>query len=189
MAVELKSANEKLRHAAFHDSLTGLYNRQYFKEAIEREILRSDRYGHPLSLVLLDLDQFKTVNDTYGHHCGDVVLKTVGQMIVNGTRRSDIVVRYGGEEFAILLPETALANAVTKAEACRALIGATQMEADGHRVRLTISAGVATWNPAQPVTADELIKAADQALYLSKRQGRNRITVWDRDAATAPIHP
>jgi len=189
MASALKSANEKLRHAAFHDSLTGLYNRQYFKEAIEREILRSDRYRHPLSLVLLDLDRFKTVNDTYGHHCGDVVLKTVGQMIVNGTRRSDIVVRYGGEEFAILLPETALANAVTKAEACRALIGATQMEADGHRVRLTISAGVASWNPSHPVTADELIKAADQALYLSKRQGRNRITVWDWDAATAPIHP
>jgi diguanylate cyclase (GGDEF)-like protein len=189
LAADLKSTSEKLRHAAYHDSLTGLYNRQYFQESIEREILRAQRYKHPLSLIMLDIDEFKTVNDTYGHHCGDIVLKTIGQMIRSGTRRSDVVVRFGGEEFAILLPETSLANAVTKGELCRSTVSEMEIEAEEHRIRVTISVGIAACTVNQDMTAEGLIRAADEALYFSKRQGRNRITVWDSDAATASIRP
>jgi diguanylate cyclase (GGDEF)-like protein len=189
LASDLKSTTEKLRHAAYHDRLTGLYNRQYFEESIEREIVRSRRYQHPLSLLMFDIDQFKTINDTYGHHCGDIVLKTISQMILQGTRRSDIVARYGGEEFAILLPETSLASAVTKGESCRSVIGATEIEADGNPIRLTISIGIAACAPSQHTRADSLIRAADEALYLSKRQGRNRITIWDPDTATTSTRP
>jgi diguanylate cyclase (GGDEF)-like protein len=185
LAAELKYTSEKLRHAAYHDSLTGLYNREYFQEAIDREILRGQRYQHPLSLILFDIDQFKVINDTHGHHCGDMVLKQLGHMVLQGTRRTDMVVRYGGEEFAILLPETNLSNAVLKAEACRTLVGAHEFDADGHVLRLTISAGVAACTPTNDMTADDLIRAADLALYRSKRQGRNRITVWDSEIITA----
>jgi diguanylate cyclase (GGDEF)-like protein len=189
LASELKLANERLRHAAFHDDLTGIYNRRYFEEAIASEILRSRRYQHPLSLMMFDIDQFKMINDKYGHHSGDVVLKTVGQMIVSASRRSDIVVRYGGEEFAILLPETDLTYAAIKAEACRTLIGGTEIKVEEHLIKVTISVGVAGCIPPQRITPDALIRAADQALYLSKRQGRNRIAVWEWDAATASTHP
>jgi diguanylate cyclase (GGDEF)-like protein len=189
LAADLKSTSERLRHAAYHDSLTGLYNRQYFQETIAREILRAQRYKHPLSLIMLDIDEFKTVNDTYGHHCGDIVIKTIGQMILSGTRRSDVVVRFGGEEFAILLPETSLANAVTKGELCRSAVCEMEIEAEEHRIRVTISVGIAATTDAQDMAADGLLRAADEALYLSKRQGRNRITVWDSETATASIRP
>jgi diguanylate cyclase (GGDEF)-like protein len=189
LAADLKTTSEKLRHAAYHDSLTGLHNRQFFQEAIEREILRSQRHQHTLSLVMFDIDQFKTINDTYGHHCGDIVIKTIGQMILHGTRRSDTVVRYGGEEFAILLPETGLSNAVKKAESCRAAISSTDIEADGKQIRVTISVGVASCSPSQKTIADSLIQAADQALYLSKRNGRNRVTAWEWDNATTSPRP
>jgi diguanylate cyclase (GGDEF)-like protein len=189
LAADLKTTSEKLRHAAYHDSLTGLHNRQFFQEAIEREIHRSRRHQHTLSLIMFDIDQFKTINDTYGHHSGDIVLKTIAQMILHGTRRSDTVVRYGGEEFAILLPETSLTNAVTKAESCRASISATAIEADGKHIRVTISVGVASCSPSQQTTAESLIQAADQALYLSKRNGRNRVTAWDWDTATTSPRP
>ncbi len=188
LASELKLTNEKLHHAAFHDSLTGIYNRQYFQESIEREALRSQRYQHSLSLILFDIDQFKAINDNYGHHCGDVVLRKVAQMTLQSTRRSDILVRYGGEEFAILLPETGLPQAVAKAESCRSTIEDATIEADGHAIRLTISVGVASCSPSQGISADTLVRAADQALYLSKHKGRNRITIWDWDAVTTSPH-
>jgi diguanylate cyclase (GGDEF)-like protein len=186
LAAELRSANERLREAAYRDGLTGLHNRQYFQETLERELMRSQRHLHPLSLILFDIDQFKKINDTYGHHCGDIVLKTVSQMMVLGTRRTDILARYGGEEFAILLPETDLAGAIKRAESCLATIGNTEIEAEEHRIRMTVSLGIAHCVPSQGVTAAGLIKAADRALYLSKRQGRNRITVWDWDSPKAP---
>jgi diguanylate cyclase (GGDEF)-like protein len=189
LAAELKSTTERLRHAAYHDSLTGLRNRQYFQETLEREIPRSRRHRHSLSLLLFDIDQFKVINDTYGHHTGDIVLKNISQMIQQCARQSDVVVRYGGEEFAILLPETGLAAAVTKGESVRVTIGSTDIEAEGHLIRVTISLGIATCGPSQQTTAEGLIRAADQALYLSKRQGRNRLTVWDWDATPAAICP
>jgi diguanylate cyclase (GGDEF)-like protein len=185
LASELKLANEKLRHAAFHDNLTGTYNRQYFQEALEREMQRAQRYRHPLSVIMFDIDSFKRINDTYGHHTGDAVIRAVGQMVLQNSRRSDIVVRYGGEEFAILLPETGLASAIAKAESCRATVAATDVEADGHVIRVTISLGVATFSPTQRLSPDDFIRGADQALYLSKRNGRNQTTVWDWEAVTA----
>jgi len=187
LASELKIANEKLRHAAFHDNLTGTYNRQYFQEALEREMQRSQRYRHSLSVIMFDIDSFKVINDTYGHHTGDAVIRAIGQMVLQNTRRSDVVVRYGGEEFAILLPETGLASAVAKAESCRAIVAATDVEADGHVIRVTISVGVAMFAPTQRLSPDDFIRGADQALYLSKRNGRNQTTVWDWEAATASL--
>ena len=186
LAAELQSANERLREAAYRDGLTGLHNRQYFQETLEREIVRSHRHQHSLSLILFDIDQFKKINDTYGHHCGDIVLKSVAQMVVQGTRRNDIVARYGGEEFAILLPETALESALKKGESCLTAIRNTEIGAEEHRIRVTISIGIAHCAPSQGVSADGLIQAADRALYFSKRQGRNRITVWDWNSAKAP---
>jgi diguanylate cyclase (GGDEF)-like protein len=182
LAADLKSTTERLRHAAYHDNLSGLYNRQYFQESIGREISRSQRYKHPLSLILFDIDEFKTINDTYGHHCGDEVLKAISRIILGGTRKSDIVVRYGGDEFAILLPETGAANAAIKGDSCRKLIGNTEIEAEGHRIRVTTSVGIAACSPSQPMTVESLIQAADEALYQSKRAGRNRLTVWEPNA-------
>jgi diguanylate cyclase (GGDEF)-like protein len=182
MASELQTINEKLRHFAFRDGLTNLYNHRYFHEAIEREIARAKRHGHFLSLVLIDVDRFKVVNDTYGHLRGDSVLRIMAQRILASSRLADTVSRYGGEEFGMLLPETDAEGAHAKAESCRAAIESTQIYAeDSAAIHVTVSIGVAAYDPDHPVTKEFLIGAADDALYESKCNGRNRTTV----AATA----
>lgn len=156
------------------DGLTQVFNRRYFEDAIEREISRSRRYLRPLSLVLLDIDFFKKINDTCGHLAGDAVLKEVARVVRSRTRREDVVARYGGEEFALLLPEIDHKGAAQLAEKVRKLVEKHEFIFDGERIPVTISAGVAT---VQKKGEDptELVRRADEKLYEAKSAGRNRV--------------
>ncbi len=177
LARKLKEANQKLLEMAVRDGLTGLYNRRYFQERLTEEISRIKRYGGELSLILLDVDHFKRVNDTYGHLVGDEVLKGLAHILVCETRQSDIVARYGGEEFIILLPSTSLDGALVLAERLRKRVAETTFyDEDDRPFKVTISLGVSYLSSSCPKGERELLQTADKALYLSKNQGRNRVT-------------
>jgi diguanylate cyclase (GGDEF)-like protein len=157
------------------DGLTQVFNRRYFEETVEREISRCHRYARSLTLVMVDIDHFKTINDTYGHLAGDHVLKHVASSIRTRIRREDILARYGGEEFAVLLPEVELKGAVQLAEKVRKLIEKQTFEFDKQGIPVTVSAGVATLT--QPMhEASDLVRMADTHLYAAKTEGRNRVS-------------
>ncbi len=156
------------------DGLTQVFNRRYFEDAIEREISRSRRYLRPLSLVLLDIDFFKKINDSYGHLAGDAVLKEVARVVRSRTRREDVLARYGGEEFALLLPEIDQKGAAQLAEKVRKLVEKHQFTFDGEHIPVTISAGVATVQK-KGEEPTELVRRADEKLYEAKTAGRNRV--------------
>ena len=179
LAAQLRAANKKLRDMAFRDSLTGLYNYRFFQDAMDRELKRAARYKRPLSLIMMDLDRFKDVNDTYGHQSGDIVLQRVCCEIAKNTRNSDIAARYGGEEFAVILPETDIRGAAFMAERVRKAIEKLDIEVDGGQtLKVTISAGVTSYHPGDDgANKLQLIATADKALYLSKNTGRNKISV------------
>ena len=162
------------------DSLTGLYNRWYVMDKIEAEINRSLRHGAPLSLMMLDIDHFKQVNDTYGHMAGDQVLQSVGKLLRESCRVYDVPGRYGGEEFCILLPETKLDNTSVVANRIRERFEATGVNVPGASVVVTASIGVAGLESNDTVlTGAGLIDRADKALYVAKEHGRNRVEFWD----------
>lgn len=177
-ASELQTANEKLRELAFRDGLTGLYNHIYFQELMEREVERANRYGHPLSLIMIDIDLFKKINDTYGHPQGDIVLKMIAAVISSTLRSSDIAARYGGEEFSIVLPETTLEGAAVLAERIRLAVEELKIPLNCKQITQTISLGVTTYDPEKKKTKKgTIIDAADKALYSSKKNGRNRVSI------------
>ncbi|MFT3708929.1 MAG: GGDEF domain-containing protein [Archangium sp.] len=156
------------------DGLTQVFNRRYFEDAIERELSRSRRYSRPLSLVLIDIDHFKKINDTWGHLAGDAVLKDVARTVRTRTRREDVLARYGGEEFALLLPEIDLKGASLLAEKVRKLVEKHTFTFDGEDIDVTLSAGVSTVQK-KGEDAQELIRKADEKLYEAKSAGRNRV--------------
>jgi diguanylate cyclase (GGDEF)-like protein len=156
------------------DGLTQVFNRRYFEDAIERELSRSRRYTRPLSLVLLDIDHFKKINDTHGHLAGDSALKELCQRLKPRIRTTDLLARYGGEEFAVVLPATDRVGALQVAEVLRALVESAPFTHDDIAIPATISLGVAEVDLANVGKADELIKRADANLYEAKRSGRNR---------------
>ncbi len=165
---------------SIRDALTGLFNRYHMSMLIERELERVKRYGSVLSLVMFDLDNFKKVNDTYGHHVGDVVLRTVGYIIKNMTRSIDIPVRYGGEEFLLILPNTDKEKAYKVAEKIRRAVEEREIEVDDAKVRCTISAGIASSDELErgpDGNIYRLIILADKRLYEAKKQGKNRIAL------------
>ena len=180
LAVELQAANAKLRELAFRDGLTGLYNYRYFQELMDRELGRATRYHLPLSLMFFDIDYFKMVNDTYGHPAGDEVLRSLAKLVQTTMRTSDISVRYGGEEFAVILPMTELAGCKVFAERLRRQVEDMKMAIGGVVVRTTISLGVTTCG-AGMATMDksQMIAAADSAMYQAKQNGRNRVGVFE----------
>jgi diguanylate cyclase (GGDEF)-like protein len=154
------------------DALTGLWNRQHFGEELQRTLAEADRYGHPVSLVLVDIDHFKRVNDTWGHEAGDAVLRQVARILHDGVRSVDICVRYGGEEIAMLLSQTESERAVEVAERLRERIAAQPMRHGGAEIPVTASFGVATY-PETVKVRDQLFPASDKALYIAKHAGRN----------------
>ncbi len=155
------------------DGLTQVFNRRYFEEALEREISRCNRYGRVLTLVLLDIDHFKGINDAHGHLAGDHVLKQLASAVKGKIRREDTFARYGGEEFALLLPEVEGEGALQMAEKVRRLIEAQTFRFDNADIPVTVSLGLATLQPEQEGAA--LIRAADTRLYAAKGAGRNRV--------------
>jgi two-component system, cell cycle response regulator len=156
------------------DGLTQIYNRRYFEETLERELARCNRYSRALSLVLIDIDHFKNVNDSFGHLAGDHILKSLASTIKTRIRREDILSRYGGEEFSLLLPEVDLPGAATLAEKTRKVIEKHKFEFDRQHIPVTVSLGVATIDGTQS-DAQDLIRAADTKLYEAKSAGRNRV--------------
>ncbi|MDE2311258.1 MAG: diguanylate cyclase [Betaproteobacteria bacterium] len=172
---ERKQLEDELKRQARIDLLTGLNNRRHFFELAEQELARAKRYGAPLQVLMLDVDHFKLVNDTYGHHIGDLVLQKLSEVCVQTLRGIDILGRIGGEEFAILLPETRGEQALEVAERLRlAIAGATVPLEQGGSVHLTVSIGVASV-VATDARIDDVLKRADMALYAAKNAGRNRV--------------
>ncbi len=163
----------RIQESATHDSLTGLWVRRYFLERLTEEVARSQRRGLTLAFLMVDLDHFKRVNDTYGHLVGDVVLKEVARLLARSVREVDLVGRYGGEEFAVALPEAHRALAVQVADRIRQTIGGAPLPAYDEKIGMTVSIGVALF-PADAASAEGVIEKADQAMYRAKALGRNR---------------
>ncbi len=172
LALSNISLRERLRNQALRDPLTGLYNRRFLEEMIERLAHEADRKRTPLSALMLDLDHFKMLNDQFGHTTGDAVLRQVSNTIMANLRATDVACRYGGEELAILMPDTSLEFATAKAEQIRAAIA--DMSRDGRIPPVTASIGIAS-APETSARANDLIAAADASLYLAKQQGRDRV--------------
>ncbi len=171
---QIKAANDKLAELAATDPLTQLRNRRVIYEHLEREFARARRYDHPLSVFMMDIDHFKSVNDNHGHGVGDEVLRVVARVLRNSTRETDIVGRYGGEEFIVLAPETGAEAAMIVGERIRTAIQA-ESEAGAGIPTVTISIGVATTQAVEAAHFEDLIHLADQALYSAKRAGRNQV--------------
>jgi diguanylate cyclase (GGDEF)-like protein len=176
-ALRMKRAQDMLMQRAQVDALTGLRNRAYLDERLAEEIASSSRTGRPLSLVMIDLDLFKSLNDSYGHPFGDLVLQRVGDTLGRSIRPGDVACRYGGEELAVILPDTNIAGAHAMAERFREQIKALELSPRGKRVIVTASFGVAealeVSSAGVELRATELVAAADAALYKAKREGRD----------------
>jgi diguanylate cyclase (GGDEF)-like protein len=180
----LRESEETLRLQAITDSLTGLYNRMHFNKLLEDEMRKASRYSRPLSVIMLDIDHFKRINDSFGHITGDRVIKMVAVVTKEQTRATDSPARYGGEEFVVLLPETSVESAAVIAERIRRKIEATVLQTEEHTISITASFGVSDFNVKthekhHEIVSSEFIANADQALYMSKNTGRNRVTVFN----------
>ena len=174
---KIHDLQEKLREQANRDSLTGLFNRRYLEGTLEREMARCKREGAPLTMLLLDIDHFKMVNDTYGHQAGDEVLRVFGQLLLENARTEDIVCRYGGEEFLLILPKMPLDIARERGTYLLTLFRDSIVSFGELRIRITTSVGVAA-APEHSDSAEGLIRCADEALYLAKHHGRNRVVTF-----------
>ena len=180
---ELESTSAQLKEFSFKDEVTGLYNRRFFSIRLEEEVSRYRRFNHPVSVVLLDLDGFKAVNDDLGHAAGDETLRAMAEILLKQSRGINVICRYGGDEFAVLLVETSKSGARLYADRIRYVLS-TWTFAHGRRV--TASFGIASLPEDVAPAADELIRAADEALYAAKRAGKNRVSVHEDVAATRP---
>lgn len=165
--------HEEIYRLTILDGLTGVHNKRFFLEFLERELARAERHARPLSLAMLDLDHFKKINDTHGHLVGDTALKRVAHVIQDRVRRDELLARYGGEEFVVVLPETDLRGALAFCEVVRRQVEEHSFTFDEQEIRVTVSIGIASLGPEHD--ADTLIREADAQLYKAKRAGRNRI--------------
>lgn len=176
LSMTIVNRNERLRVLSTHDALTSLYNRAYFAERLREELLRASRYGHPLTVAILDLDHFKRVNDELGHVAGDVALQAVAQLLHGEMRRTDTVARYGGEEFAIIFPDTSSADALAMLERVRRAFHTRPIVVPRvtQPIHLTFSGGIAS-TPDDGTEFDALISCADARLLAAKNAGRDRL--------------
>jgi len=169
---ELEATNAKLKETSFKDEVTGLYNRRFFSLRLEEEISRFRRFNHPVSVVVLDLDGFKSINDEFGHAVGDETLRDIGQILMKHSRGINVVSRYGGDEYAVLLVETSKSGARLYADRIRQVVATFPYS---HGKRVTASFGVASLPDDEASTSEELFRAADGALYAAKRAGKNQV--------------
>ncbi|MEK7878496.1 MAG: diguanylate cyclase [candidate division NC10 bacterium] len=177
---ELEQTNDKLKKFSFGDELTGLYNRRFFSVRMGEELSRYRRFNHPLSLILLDVDDFKSINDELGHAAGDETLREIAQLLMKHSRGINVLCRYGGDEFAILLVETSRAGALLYAERVRQALADYPLS---HGRRVTASFGVASLPEDVDTTTEDLVRAADEALYAAKRLGKNLVEGYQTAAA------
>jgi two-component system cell cycle response regulator len=184
-ALRTKAVHDGLAETAARDGLTGLFNRRELDVRAGQAVALASRHGRPLSCLLLDVDHFKQVNDTYGHAAGDTVLREAARRICDASRISDVVGRYGGEEFVVLLPETDGDEAVLAAGRLRSRLAATPVAAGDISIPVRASIGVAAWN-AEMRTPVDLFAAADRALYRAKELGRDRTELYDPPAVRSP---
>jgi diguanylate cyclase (GGDEF)-like protein len=168
------SYHEEIYRMTIVDGLTGVHNKRFFLEFLDREMARCQRYGRPLSLVMFDIDHFKNINDQHGHLTGDYVLKEMARRMFNRIRREELLARYGGEEFAAVLPETGRPGALEFGEQLRLIVAREPFEFEGDKLPVTISVGVATVE-GKPIDLQAFIKEADENLYRAKRGGRNQV--------------
>ncbi len=180
--LDLVVKNRTLSEVSSRDSLTGLYNRWFVIEKIDSEMNRALRHGSPMSLLMLDIDHFKRVNDTWGHGAGDQVLQAIGKLLRDSCRVYDVPGRYGGEEFCIVLPETKPGNTSVVAERIRARLEETELPCGDTSISVTASIGIAGMDLPEMnelLSPAALIDRADRALYSAKNRGRNRVELWD----------
>ncbi len=181
--VEKELLVRKLDELASHDGLTGLYNHRMFYKLLEDELARAKRFNRPVSLLMIDIDHFKQVNDTYGHQAGDAIIKGLGNLLGRQARTIDRVCRYGGEEITVILAETENTAALGIAERLRAAVEQESFDiGNNHIVHITVSIGFAAW-PVQATSGDELVSAADAAMYAAKQAGRNRVCRYEKGIA------
>jgi two-component system, cell cycle response regulator len=171
----LQEKNRQLQELANRDGLTGLYNHRYFQDQISKDFLRARRYNQPLACVMLDIDNFKKVNDTYGHQTGDVILQTVGRLVIEAIRDSDLAARYGGEEFGLILYFTDRRNAFEATNRLRLLIASHVFKIGEDSFHISLSGGIAAYPHPEIHDVQKLVECADRALYLAKQNGRNRV--------------
>lgn len=172
---QLNEAEEKLRRLATIDDLTGAYNRRHFVEVAENEVARAHRFGKPFSAIILDIDDFKKINDVHGHSAGDEVLQAVATACVRLCRKIDTFARYGGDEFVFLLPECGLEEAVAFAERIRSAIASLRLERSGKTITVTSSLGVQAYSSGED-TVDQILVRADQSMYVAKESGKNQVS-------------
>jgi diguanylate cyclase (GGDEF)-like protein len=173
---ELETTNTRLKETSFKDEVTGLYNRRFFSIRLEEEMQRHRRFNHPVSVVLMDLDGFKAVNDELGHAVGDETLREIAQILMKHSRGINVVARYGGDEFVVLLVETSRAGARLYADRIRQVVSTYPFS---HGKRITASFGIASLPDDSATTSEELVRAADEALYAAKRAGKNQVATSD----------
>ena len=176
---EINELRDELEQQAIHDPLTNAFNRRYLLEFLDKEVARAERDHSHVTVVVMDVDNFKQFNDMYGHKCGDVVLQVITKFLVEHSRRGDIVCRYGGEEFVILMPNASLETSYERAEMWRQDFSESVIEYEDMKLSATFSAGVATF-PEHGKTGDAILQAADKALYKAKDAGKNKVTSYSR---------
>ena len=179
---EIQRANERLEYLAVTDGLTGLFNYRHFRDRLDEEFTRAKRYNLPLTCMLLDIDDFKQVNDTYGHLQGDVILREIARRTTSATRKSDIVARYGGEEMVVIMPQTSLEGAEIYANRVLANVNSSPYEGIPEDRPVTVSIGVAAIDPDTTPDYESLIRHSDEALYRAKEEGKNKVILWKQDA-------
>jgi diguanylate cyclase (GGDEF)-like protein len=178
---ELEEMLYRVEYMAMTDPLTSLFNRRRFNDVLKREFATTWRYRNQLTCIMIDIDWFKRINDTYGHTIGDEVLKIIAVVLTESLREVDIAARYGGEEFALLMPHTSKADALVAAERIMKKIRETRVDTEKGAFGFTVSMGVADVNDIEKSDMEELVRAADQALYEAKRLGRDRIVCYSRE--------
>jgi diguanylate cyclase (GGDEF)-like protein len=179
LASDIKSAKNKITVLSQTDELTGLLNMRAFNNILDKEIAAAARYNSPYTVMMIDVDELKQVNDHYGHTAGSMLVKVVASSLKNCVRNSDVLARYGGDEFVILMPQTTTENARIAAERIRAAIDNTSFDMDGNRIVATVSVGIASY-PDCVDKAEVVLDKADIALYRSKQSGRNQVTYYDK---------